>query len=85
MSARIASSCSAWMVATMSRMRPVRSLSSAASSAPSPTTVKPDACGGIGVEHLVVEGEQAATVGLEVATAGDAHRLDRGGAVERLG
>ena len=40
--ARIASSCSAWMVATMSRIRPVRSRSSAASSAPSPTTVRPD-------------------------------------------
>ena len=41
MSARIASSCSAWIVATMSPMRPVRSRSSAARSAPSPATSRP--------------------------------------------
>ena len=84
-SARIASSCSAWMVATMSRIRPVRSWSSAANSAPSPTTVKPGLGGGLGVEHLVVEAEESPTLGLEVPAPGDAHGLHRGGAVEGLG
>ena len=42
-------------------------------------------CRGVGVEDLVVEADQAPAVGLEVPAAGDAHRLDRGGAVERLG
>ena len=85
MSARIASSCSAWMVATMSRMRPVRSWSSAASSAPSPTTVKPDASAASASNTSSSMPEETPTVGLEVAAAGDAHRLDRGGPVEGLG
>ena len=84
-SARIASSCSAWMVATMSRMRPVRSWSSAASSAPSPTTVKPDASAASASNTSSSMPMQAPAVGLEVAAAGDAHRLDRGRPVEGLG
>ena len=47
--------------------------------------MRPDVLGGVGVEDLVVEPDEAAAVGLEVAAAGDAHRLDRGGTVERLG
>ena len=37
------------------------------------------------VEHLVVEPDQAPAAGLEVAAAGDAHRLHCSRAVERLG
>ena len=48
-----------WIVATMSPMRPVRSRSSAARSAPSPTTVNPDADGLGLVEHLVVDARRA--------------------------
>ena len=84
-SARIASSCSAWMVATMSRIRPVRSWSSAANSAPFAHHREPGLGGGLGVEHLVVDAEESPTLGLEVPTAGDAHGLDCGGAVEGLG
>ena len=41
--------------------------------------------GGVGVEHLVVEADDLPAVGLEVAAAGDAHRLDGRGPVEGLG
>ncbi len=41
--------------------------------------------GGLGVEHLVVETDQAPPVGLEVAAAGHVHGGHRGGAVEGLG
>ena len=41
--------------------------------------------GGLGVEDLVVESDQAPAVGLEVAAAGDVHRRDGGGPVEGLG
>ena len=86
MSARIASSCSAWIVATMSPMRPVRLRSSAASSAPSPATGSPLVLDRVLVEHLVVEADDlAALAGDEVAAAHDRHRLDRGGPVEGLG
>ena len=40
-SARITRSCSSWIVATMSRIRPVRDAVSAASSAPPPPSVSP--------------------------------------------
>ena len=46
---------------------------------------EPGLLGGVGVEHLVVEPEQAAAPGLEVAAPGDAHGVDGGRAVERLG
>ena len=86
MSARIASSCSAWMVATMSRMPPGAVRSSAASSAPSPTTGEPRSAGGVGVEDLVVEADEArGRRVMEVPAADDAHRLDRRRPVEGLG
>ncbi len=84
-SARIASSCSAWIVATMSPMRPVRSRSIAASERALPHDSETGVGRGLGVEHLVVEAEQLTPAREEVAPARDAHRCNRRGTVERLG
>ena len=83
-SARIASSCSDWIVATMSPMRPVRRRSSAASSAPSPTTWKPDRSAASSSNTSSSMPSSSATAGVEVPAADDPHGLDRGCPVERL-
>ena len=60
-------SCSAWMVSTMSRIRPVRPASSAASSAASPASALVPALGRrVQVEHLVVEADHRAPPGPDV-------------------
>ena len=85
------SSCSPWMVATMSVRRPVRAVSRAVNSAPWPVTsrspvVVGHAEAGEGVaEELVLDRQQLAASGGEVTAAGEAHGLAAGGPVEGLG
>ena len=82
--ARITWSCSAWMVATMSVIRPVRAAPSAASSAASPAgPVSRAASGSVEVEHLVVDPGHLAQPGADVPAPADALRPGRGGDVER--
>ena len=62
-------SCSAWMVSTMSLIRPVRPALSAASRAASPVSplVAPARRGArVEVEHLVVEADDRAPAGADV-------------------
>ena len=73
--ARMIRSCSAWMVATMSVIRPVRARSRAASSAPSPTRSRAARRRAAEVEHLVVEVDDGAAPGQQVAAPHDAHRV----------
>ena len=57
--ARMIRSCSAWIVATMSPIRPVRRAVTAASSAASlvsPVLLRGRGAGVVEVEHLVVDG-----------------------------
>ena len=78
---RMISSCSAWIVATMSAIRPVRLAPTAASSAAS--LVSPlrlggaRGAGGVEVEDLVVDAGDLATAGAQVPTP--AHALGRRG------
>src|SRR6266542_645737 len=73
--ARTASSCSAWIVATMFERGEQRRLAH---------DREAGLVGGGGVEDLVVDADQLAAVDLEVSAPDDAHGLDPGGAVERL-
>ena len=95
------SSCSAWIVATMSPSWPVRPRSSAASSVLYPRSpesgpsalaldrpVEPVVVADTEValaEQLVLQPQQGAALHGEVPAAGEAHRLAAGGPVERLG
>ena len=77
-------SCSAWIVSTMSRIRPVRLALSAASSADSP--VSPSCFDGIGgrqVQDLIVDAHHGPAAGLDVTAPPDVGGRGRGGQVER--
>ena len=73
----------AWMVATMSRMRAPRVRVSAAISAPSPTTTR--SVGRLGDHQVVLDADDVGALAAQHPAAEHAHRLDRGGAVERRG
>jgi hypothetical protein len=71
------------MVATMSRIWPVRSRLTAARKAPSPTTTTPSSAGlGGGVQQLVVDADDPVATGGDAPAAYDALRVGRGGPVE---
>ena len=73
---RMISSCSRWTVATMSRMRPVRDRSRAASRTCGPDRPRPTpGSRPVRVEQLVLEVEDPLALGQEVAAAGQAHRV----------
>ena len=87
------SSCSPWIVATMSESRPVRASSSAVISVLRPRISRPSSTTdelaaeqpGRLAEELVLDGEELAATGGEVAAADEPHRLAPGGPVEGLG
>ena len=80
--ARMTSSCSAWIVATMSRISPVRARSSSASSGSG--TPPPPSPVDVGVaEVLVEESDELGPVEREAAAALDAHRVGPRRSVER--
>ena len=82
-------SCSAWMVSTMSRIRPVRVAVTAASSADSLASSRVAASlprrASCQVEHLVVDADHRRSPGADVAPAADPVRRGGGGQVERPG
>ena len=80
--ARMTTSCSAWIVATMSRIWPVRARRSSASSGSG--TPPAAAASGVGIGEVLLEdvGELAAGEH-EAAAAAQAERIGRGRAVER--
>ena len=81
--ARIASSCSDWMVATMSRICGPRARLSAAISAPSPTTTR--SASEPVAQQVVLDPDHPVARAAQHPTTDDLHRVDRGRPVERLG
>ena len=82
---RITTSCSAWIVATTSCMRPVRGASSAASSAPSPTRWSPASPAAPTSNTSSSSPTSSPCAPTEVASPHDAHRVVGQRPVERLG
>ena len=81
--ARITRSCSAWIVATISRIAPVRSAPISASTG---SGMPPATFGRVGVVEVLVEvRRQLALVEHEAPAQVDAERVGAGGAVERRG
>ena len=80
------SSCSAWTVAAMSRMRPVWARSSAAMSTVGVAKPSADgrALGPVQEEELVFEVDHAPAFGEQVPPPAQVHRVGTGGAVEGL-
>ena len=80
--ARITTSCSAWMVATISRIAPVRAAPISASTG----SGMPVAARRVGIVELLVEvGGQSPSTDRESAAMAEAERVDAGGPVERRG
>ena len=68
-------SCSAWIVATMSDIRPVRDRSSAAMQRAFADDLEALGVGAADVEHLVVEVDHGAAPGQQVAAPDQTHRV----------